>query len=121
MNERILNDAGVNYSRGLTRFLDNREVYERILIMFSNDDKLPKLIAAFENNDYQALFQLSHAIKGVSGNLDIEDLYQKSCVLTDLLRDDTTIDKEKIREAFFDVKEEYIRATKGIKRAIEQN
>ena len=97
MNEmkiKQLESAGINYRSGVKRFLDDEELYESTLQLFLKDDLLDRAMKAYENKDYEALFDCAHEGKGSCGNLDIIVLYDLSSKIVELLRHDKKYSEE---------------------------
>ena len=86
MDRTILDENGIDYTAGLRRFMEDRELYEEMLTAFLSDDSFSKALAAFDRKDYAALFEQAHALKGASGNLDMPQLYRAASELTEFLR-----------------------------------
>ncbi len=62
------------------------------------------------------MFDAVHGMKGVSGNLDITDLYKCACELTELLRHNEGT-KEQIDASFARMLAAYNKAAEGIREA----
>lgn len=105
--------AGIDYQQGAARFMGKTELYEKFLRAFLADPDFPALEKAMEARDVQAAFQAGHSLKGVSGNLSINGLYNKLLPFVDALRGDGDIDKA--LELFGGVREEYERAVACIR------
>jgi HPt (histidine-containing phosphotransfer) domain-containing protein len=86
MDRQACIDAGINYDEGVARFVGNAEMYERFLMEFLSDPTFALLDTAMGEKNISAAFQASHSLKGLSGNLSLERLYQKLVALTDALR-----------------------------------
>ncbi|MDO4546691.1 MAG: Hpt domain-containing protein [Clostridia bacterium] len=86
MNIARLEQAGVNYHKGVNRFLGDAELYELVLMSFLDSDILARSEDAYNSRDYKKLFECVHEMKGASGNADMEALYRISCTLTETLR-----------------------------------
>ena len=119
MDKKILYDAGINVDAGIKRFMDDREFYEEVLLQFLDDTSMSAAEAAYKADDHQALFDEVHGMKGVSGNLDITELYKCTCELTELLRQDEGT-KEQIDASYARMQEAYKKATEGIRKAMKE-
>ena len=115
MNADALKEYGVDYCAGVRRFLDDSELYEEMLGEFLSDGSFMRLEQAVEAGEYLAAFEQAHALKGVSGNLDMTALYRTSSVLTEYLRYNDAPDAEKLRELFESTKTAYERVVEGIR------
>lgn len=99
-----LSMAGINVSEGLKRFNGNKEMYEKYLRKFSEDHNYIDMCIAFENKEIKSAFAAAHALKGVSGNLSIQKLYNDIFPLVEELRSGNF---EKAEELLPVVKDDY--------------
>lgn len=86
MNKEILKAHGVDYDAGVRRFMGDEPLYEEMLIAFLADECAANAESALKKQDYKALFEQVHALKGVAGNLDMTELYRAASELTNVLR-----------------------------------
>jgi len=86
MNRQACLDAGINYDEGVARFVGNAEMYEHFLNEFLSDPTFALLDTAMGEKNISSAFQAAHTLKGVTGNLSMDRLYQKLAALTDALR-----------------------------------
>lgn len=110
-----LRALGANTAEALQRFMGNSALYEKML------KKLPKVVEdspvlpLVRARDYEAATSNAHALKGVTGNLSLDPLYEKYTLMVDLFRagkndeaaallDETLI----IQKSFLDVIGKYI-------------
>jgi HPt (histidine-containing phosphotransfer) domain-containing protein len=114
MKETMLRQYGINYAAGVSRFLEDAPLYEEMLREFPSDQAIVQLQQAFEKEDYADLFQHAHALKGVSGNLDMERLYRASGELAELLRCGKVPDREQVAVCVQAVCTEYAAVCEGI-------
>ena len=73
-DQQTLEAAGINYSKGLERFMKNRGLYEKFLTKFLND-------ASY------------YVLKGTAGNLSIENLYTLADSITQKIRHGATAEE----------------------------
>ncbi len=73
MKER-LEDAGIDVSIALERFMGNETLLERFLKKFLNDASYEKLVAAIGTGQREDALTASHTLKGVSANLAMTEL-----------------------------------------------
>lgn len=78
--------ADVDYNTALVRFVGNRELYEKYLKKFVDDEHILAAQAAYENSDYTELLEQVHALKGVTGTLGILSLQRMSTEIVSALR-----------------------------------
>lgn len=86
MNRALLKEYGIDCELGIERCLGKEALYEKLLRMFLRDDTLERARAARESGDREALFLCAHELKGTSGNVSIQGLYEASSALVDYLR-----------------------------------
>lgn len=77
-----------------------------LYLLFLKDDLLERSKTAYDNKNMENLFDCAHECKGSSGNLDMTDLFNASCVLVELLRNDKN-DNPKVQNAFNEYVEKY--------------
>ncbi|MCI8875689.1 MAG: Hpt domain-containing protein [Lachnospiraceae bacterium] len=107
--KRELVDAGVNVDSALDRFMGNEKLLMRFLLKFSNDTNYERLKTAMEKEDYKEAFEGAHALKGLSGNLSLDALYEAAGKVTEGLRHENY---EEAKEWMPKVTEEYERTAK---------
>ncbi len=97
--------VGINYDEGLARFIGEKDIYEKFLLSFPDDKTFRVLEKNIDDGDVKGAFEAAHSLKGLTGNLSINDMYKKLVTLTDVLRNDGDI--EKARDLFVWLKEDY--------------
>ncbi len=81
-----LKALGADTAEALQRFMGNGELYEKML------KKLPKVVedtpvlSLVQAGDLEAATSNAHALKGVTGNLSLDPLYEKYTLMVDLFR-----------------------------------
>ncbi|HPE96146.1 MAG TPA: Hpt domain-containing protein [Bacillota bacterium] len=118
MNKAILIEHGINYDSGLRRFLDDTELYEKMLEAFLSDDSYKKILKAYSENNMKSLFDDVHTLKGTSGSLDLERLYKASCALSDYLKFNSTPDKGLVNAMYLQLQKAYDFTVEGIRLAL---
>lgn len=78
--------SGIDWTATLDRFMNNENLYEKILLKFPNDPSFHELKEKIAEGDAQASFMYAHTLKGVAGNLGLTRLFQLASQLTDELR-----------------------------------
>lgn len=71
-----LNETGIDYQEGLSRFSGHEAIYEKYLKRFPDAQEYPDLIKAMDAKDYEAAFKLAHTLKGVTGNLSLNSFLE---------------------------------------------
>lgn len=113
MDQKKCLDAGINYEEGVARFVGNAEIYNKFLNDFISDKTFSDLEAAMNDKNIEAAFQAGHTLKGVAGNLSLNNLYDKLVVFVDALRGDGNLP---LAESLYpDVQEDYKNAVSFIK------
>ncbi len=100
-----LKELGANTDEGLTRCMNNEQFYFRLIGKAMSDNSFEKLKTAVETGDLDTAFELAHALKGVTGNLALTQLYNPISEMTELLRDRTQTDYSAYLDTIIDRKE----------------
>ncbi|AMJ40804.1 hypothetical protein SAMN02745151_01622 [[Clostridium] propionicum DSM 1682] len=119
MDSEILKSSGIDFDKGVARFLGDRQLYESILITFLYDDTFEKGKAALETENYKNLYEFVHTLKGVAGNTDMTTLYLTTAVLSEYLRKCEVPEKDRVFHLFCGMEEAYYAVMKGIAAAKE--
>lgn len=90
MDEHMLRTAGIDYDAALARFVGKREIYEKYLTKFLQDEHVKDAARAYEERDFHEMLEQTHALKGVAGTLGMTNLYEISSEIVKNLRDDET-------------------------------
>jgi len=78
--------AGIDYDEGVARFVGRADMYEKFLAQFPEDPGFSALDEAMGSGDVSAAFQAAHSLKGVSGNLSVNNLYHSLIPFVNALR-----------------------------------
>lgn len=81
-----LEGIGVDLETTLNRFAGMESMFMRFLCQFPDDQSYQALCGAVEARDGEAAFRAAHTLKGVAGNLGLENIYGFASELTELLR-----------------------------------
>ena len=95
---------GVNLNSALNRFMNNEQVYERILSKFPMDENFILMEKSLAENNISQAFQHAHTLKGLAGTLDLTTLSNILIPMTEQLRNGET---ESIQDLFNHLKIEY--------------
>lgn len=88
-------NIGGNYSKALeTMMMD--DFIKRMLTKFYQSTTYNDLYAASKTKDVEAIFHLTHTLKGVGGNLALTPLQEKATIVCELTRNQNTIDLAKL-------------------------
>lgn len=68
---------GLNIKQALSQLGGKKPLYVKLLGMFENShtNDVNRLIEAFNAQDWNAVHDINHALKGVTGNLAADELY----------------------------------------------
>lgn len=114
MKKDVLVNAGIDYDDGVRRCGDSADLYARLLGLFLEDDNFAEAKKSLVAKDYETLFERTHEIKGMSGNMSITDVYRCSSNVVALLR---AKDYEAIPAAFDELDVAYEKAMRAIESA----
>lgn len=83
---KILLQSGMNVDKTLERFGDCEELFMRYLLHFPEDPAMGELEKALKAGDAEAMMNAVHTLKGVSGNLGLQQLYESASWMVATLR-----------------------------------
>lgn len=86
MNKELLTQAGIDVNDGIRRFNDKEDLYERFLFTFPKDVNYDIMCEAISKGDAEQAFQAANALKGITGNLSLNQLYNHIIPLVDSLK-----------------------------------
>lgn len=115
-----LNKAGIDYSAGLKRFMDDPELYEMVLAAFLRADTSRRARAAYDAHDHETLLSVVHEVKGSGGNAGLDRLYTEASALVVLLRSRDYTEDE-LMKSYMRFEAAYLTAQEAIKEALGQN
>ena len=107
--EEFYKEIGADYQTALSRMMGNQGLLARMLKKFENDRNYEALEKAVENEDYGGVFAAAHTLKGVTGNLSFNRLYEKVSEVVEPLRREDLEEAGKKLPALTDAYEELIR------------
>lgn len=108
---QILEEAGIHTEEAIRRFSGNETLYLKFLVKFLQDPSFPQIKASLEKNDLEAAFVAAHTLKGVAGNLGLQELFHTDSVLVEDLRLKRL---DRLPELFQDVECQYQRVCAAI-------
>ena len=73
--KQILCGAGVDYDKGLERFMGNVALYHKFLVKFLSDGSYADFIQAYAAGDIEKAGKCVHTLKGTAGNLSLMGLF----------------------------------------------
>ena len=81
-----LKSLGVDIDETMERFVGNEELFFKCLKKFPTDKNYVLLLDAIKDGNSEDAFEAAHALKGVSANLGLNDLYNEVKVITEVFR-----------------------------------
>lgn len=109
--KKLLQDAGIEVDEALRRFLGNEALYIKFLLKFPKDKSYMNLISAIEDNNLEEAFKSAHTLKGVAGNLSLNNLYNLLIPYVEILREG---DLEAAKTKLAELEKAYTTAIQGI-------
>ena len=86
MRQRLM-DAGINVDTGISRIMGNEGLFLKFLGKFLQDTNFAGLAEAVKKQDVEEAFRCAHTLKGVCGNLSMDELYKLVSVQTEFFRE----------------------------------
>ncbi|MDD2972318.1 MAG: Hpt domain-containing protein [Lachnospiraceae bacterium] len=111
MDKAKMKEAHIDYEVGVKRFAGKEALYEKYLLKFLDDTHFQQASDAMEKEDYEEILKAVHALKGVSGTLAIQDLYEDCSRVVADIREDRI---EEVASHFKTLSEDYNRAVSFI-------
>ena len=80
---------GLNIKQALAQLGGKKSLYVRLLGMFeaNHSEDVNRLLEAAKNEDWTAVHDINHALKGVSGNLAADELTQLCTAIDHKIKD----------------------------------
>ncbi|MBQ1994095.1 MAG: Hpt domain-containing protein [Lachnospiraceae bacterium] len=111
-----LTEAGVDYEGALERFMGRDDLYRKFIFKFLDDKNMEYLEEHLKNEDVEEALKAAHTIKGVTGNLGFDNLFNVDIPLVEGLRAGSM---DGAWERFEDLKKMYDETCEIIKRYAE--
>ncbi len=92
-----ITELGVDKEDALKRFLNNQQLFEKMLKKLPKQIKTLPILEYIESGDYDQATKNAHTLKGVTGNLSVTPLYKGYTEVVALLREN---EPEKAAERF---------------------
>ena len=103
-----LRGFGANIDAGLERCLNKEDFYLKMVNLALVDQRFADLEPALSQKDYDKAFEICHAIKGTTGNVSLDPLYNAICEMTELLRAKTDTDYSALYKRILDMRNEIL-------------
>lgn len=93
-----LKRVGVNTDKTIDRFGGLDELYVKFLVEFSNTERFEEIYSAIETGDSAKAEMCAHKLKGVLGNLGMDELFAEAeLVMKDLRSGNTAQAEQRLR------------------------
>ena len=106
LTKDALINYGADYDKGFERCMKNEDFYFKLIKMAVQDNKFSDLKEAIDGNDLDKAFELAHALKGTTGNLSLDPIFDPMSEMTELLRSRTEMDYSEYMQKIYDKLEE---------------
>ena len=87
--QELYTNIGGNYER-VKNLLQMDKLIARFIVKLPNDTSFEKLLSAWSAGDRQGMFEGAHALKGVCGNLGLDELAAAASRVTEEFRPGNT-------------------------------
>lgn len=114
MKPEVLKAVGIDYDEGVGRFSGRADLYEKFLKKFEEDENFDQCRQAMKAGDVDAAFRHAHALKGITGNLSMNEFYKHLYDVVEALR---SKDKALADKLFAELSEEYDKIVAAVKEA----
>lgn len=103
-----LEKLGADTKDGISRLMNNEEVYIRIVKKLPGSIKAQEVLSFIDSGDIQSAITSAHTIKGVTGNLAITPVYKAYTEIVNLLREDRVSEARQLYLDTIPVQNEFI-------------
>lgn len=105
-----LAENGADVEGTLSRFAGNEAIYLKFILKFKADPNFNALKESLNQNNVEEAFKAAHTLKGVSINLGLLPIYDAASVISELLRNKTSVsevDMKQVTEQWNILQERY--------------
>ncbi|MGN0639444.1 MAG: Hpt domain-containing protein [Oscillospiraceae bacterium] len=117
MNFDLLINAGIDAEDAVKRFMGNESLFARMLAKFLDDSNYDNLVRAIPEKSESEALTASHTLKGLCGNLSMNELYRLFSEQVTLFRADKW---DEACAMMPEISENYTKITDAIKAWLEQ-
>ena len=103
-----------NYEEALSRLMNDAFI-NRFLLKFVDGDYLTVTNNAYEGKNFTGIFEATHALKGIAGNLALTELYSISSQICEATRNLKEGESVSLDEQMKKLNEIYLEVVKDIK------
>lgn len=109
-----MEENGADVETTLKRFMGNEKMYMKYIMKFLDDKNFDSIRENLESQNYEAVFNAAHTLKGVTANLGLNPVNAASAEISELLRGKAAseVDAEKVNAVFVELTESYERFRK---------
>ncbi|MDD3206191.1 MAG: Hpt domain-containing protein [Lachnospiraceae bacterium] len=94
LDEKKLEAVHVDYQMGIRRFAGKESLYEKYLFKFLEDTHYAEACAAMEKKNYAEVLSTVHALKGMTGTLGMDSVFESCAKIVSDIREERTADVE---------------------------
>ncbi|MDL2237581.1 Hpt domain-containing protein [Christensenellaceae bacterium OttesenSCG-928-K19] len=106
-DQERLEQAGIDVAQGIGRVMGNEDLYVKLLGKFLQDKNYPDMVACIQNDNLQEAGVKAHALKGVSGNLGMNELQALSLAVERELKEGRQPEGlERLKECYHKIEKE---------------
>ena len=115
--QELYQEIGGSYEQGI-KVLRMEKLMDKHIRKFTKNGVVEALLQAGETMDPTQLFETSHAVKGVCGNLGLTELYTLSSEISEEFRpgNPRRLSDAEVKEKLQQIADVYQRAADGIRR-----
>ena len=118
--EECYQQLGGNFAQVKTR-LPSVSLVTKFITKFCDDPSFSELSLAMQEGNRQEAFRAAHTLKGVSGNLSFDRLFDSATRLTELLRPEGDAIPEEALPLFEEVRQDYDLTVSAIRAYLESD
>ncbi len=96
--EEFYQSVGGDYEKAISVFKSDERI-NKYLQKYEKDGTYQKLVDALDNKNIEAIFNASHALKGITGTFYLTRLYESVVKLVEEVRPQTSLPNEATVEA----------------------
>ena len=107
--KELYDSFGGDYNYAIQTMMSD-DFIKKMLLKFVQNNTFENVIKSYENKDYRGVFDASHSLKGVCGNLSLTPLFKKASVVCEATRfstnnDNINLDKEieELKQCYKDI------------------
>ena len=108
---------GGNYETALNTMMMD-DFIRKMLGKFVENNSFSSIVDGYQNKDYKKVFEASHNFKGVTGNLALTSLYNKTLPIVEPTRNFSNITDLNLDNEIAELKKEYEHVVSLIKQVL---